>query len=50
MQNLKNELFLILFGKICDYCIQTAAFKVFQGSNSKSEIEKGIGKVSNHRK
>ena len=50
MQNLKNELFLILFGKICDYCIQTAASKVFQGSNSESEKEKDIQKVLSHRK
>ena len=49
VQNSKNELFLILFGKICDYSIWTAAHKLFQGSNSESEKEKCVQKVQNHR-
>ena len=50
VQNSKNELFLILFGKICDYRIWTAAPKVFQGSNSEIEKEKEIRKFQNPRK
>ena len=49
VQNSKNELFLILFGKICDYSIQTAAHKLFQGSNSKGENENCVRKVQYHR-
>ena len=49
MQNSKKELFLILFGQICDYSIQTAAPKVFQGSNSESEKENCVRKVQDNR-
>ena len=36
VQNSENELFLILFGKICDHSIQTAPPNVSQGSNFES--------------
>ena len=49
VQNSKNELFLILFGKICDYSIQTAPHKLFQGSNSESEKENCVRKVQDNR-
>ena len=44
VQNSENELFLILFGKICDHSIQTAPPNVSQGSNFESEKEKEIQK------
>ena len=40
---------VILFGNICDYSIQTAAHKLFQGSNSESEKENCVRKVQDNR-
>ena len=45
VQNSKNKLFLILFGKNYDCCIRTAAYKVFQSSNSEHKKEKYVQKV-----
>ena len=50
VQNSKNELFLIVFGKNYDCSIRTAAYKVFQRSNSKPKKEKYVQKVQKHRK
>ena len=50
VQNSKNELFLIEFGKNYDCSIRTAAYKVFQRSNSKPKKEKYVQKVQKHRK
>ena len=45
VQNSKNELFLIVFGKNDD-----CSYKVFQRSNSKPKKEKYVQKVQKHRK
>ena len=50
VQNSKNKLFLIVFGKNYDCSIRTAAYKVFQRSNSKPKKEKYVQKVQKHRK
>ena len=49
VQNSKNELFLIVFGKNDDCSIRTAAYKVFQRSNSERKKEKYVQKVQKHR-
>ena len=45
VQNSKNELFLIVFGKNYDCSIRTAAYKVFHRSNSEHKKEKYVQKV-----
>ena len=50
VQNSKNELFLIVFSKNYDCSIRTAAYKVFQRSNSERKKEKYVQKVQKHRK
>ena len=45
VQNSKNKLFLIVFGKNYNCSIRTAAYKVFQSSNSEHKKEKYVQKV-----